>query len=195
MSALYLRGLKQGDVQMTAVGLVTAGLFFFLSLAKPMEAISSQRPPPSVFAPPVIVSVLGQFSIHMASLLAVLTACEQYTLRDDLTMSADGKFHPNLVNSSVFVLSAAMQINNFIVNYRGDPFTQPLRENVYLFRSVLAVYAVLVMVVGGQIEPLNDLLQISPFPNSAFQVYLLLALVFNFGASYGVELVSRRLER
>ena len=31
MSALYLRGLKQGDMQMTFSGLITAGLFFFLS--------------------------------------------------------------------------------------------------------------------------------------------------------------------
>jgi cation-transporting ATPase 13A1 len=31
MSALYLRGLKQGDTQMTATGLVIAALFFFLS--------------------------------------------------------------------------------------------------------------------------------------------------------------------
>jgi manganese-transporting P-type ATPase len=33
MSALYLRGLKQGDMQMTCSGLITAGLFFFLSQA------------------------------------------------------------------------------------------------------------------------------------------------------------------
>ena len=31
MSALYLRGLKQGDMQMTFSGLITASLFFFLS--------------------------------------------------------------------------------------------------------------------------------------------------------------------
>ena len=31
MSALYLRGLKQGDTQMTASGLVVAALFFLLS--------------------------------------------------------------------------------------------------------------------------------------------------------------------
>ena len=34
MSALYLRGLKQGDTQMTASGLVVAALFFLLSQVK-----------------------------------------------------------------------------------------------------------------------------------------------------------------
>merc|ERR1719421_2801271 len=124
MSALYLKGLKQGDMQMTAIGLVTAGLFFFLSLAKPLEALAAQRPAPSVFAPSVLVSIAGQFTTHMACLLMVLRICDAHTLPDDLTMSADGKFHPNLVNSAVFVLSAAMQVNNFVVNYRGHPFTQ-----------------------------------------------------------------------
>ena len=41
MTALYLRGLKQGDFQMTANGIVTAGLFFFLSLAKPVGRIAA----------------------------------------------------------------------------------------------------------------------------------------------------------
>eukprot|EP00605_Chrysophyceae_sp_TOSAG23-4_P000630 GSChrysophyteH1.ASY1.ANO1.711.1 assembled CDS len=44
MTALYLRGLKQGDFQMTANGIVTAGLFFFLSLAKPVGRIATTKP-------------------------------------------------------------------------------------------------------------------------------------------------------
>jgi cation-transporting ATPase 13A1 len=65
MSALYLRGLKQGDYQMTAAGLVTAGLFFFLSQAKPMPQLSARPPPHSVFAPSVMASIIGQFAVHM----------------------------------------------------------------------------------------------------------------------------------
>jgi len=38
------------------------------------------------------------------------------------------------------------------------------------------------------------LLQISPFPNSTFQIFLLGALTLNFVVSYGVELVARKLE-
>ena len=194
MSALYLRGLKQGDIQMTATGLVTAGLFFFLSQAKPMEAISPARPPPSVFSPSVLVSVLGQFVVHMASLLYTLHICEEYIQPDDLTMSTDGKFYPNIINSAMFLLSATMQVNNFVVNYRGHPFTQSITENKYLWRSVQGIYAALVIVAGGQLEPINDLLQLSAFPNPTFQATLLGTLGLNFAASFVVEKVARRLE-
>lgn len=194
MSALYLRGLKQGDTQMTASGLIVAALFFFLSQAKPLAGISAERPTSSIFSRAVGISILGQFVIHFCSLLVILQICERYLEADSFSLAADGKFQPNIVNSAVFLLSALMQVNNFVINYRGHPFTQSISENVYLWRSVQALYAVLLIVVGGQLEPLNDLLQIAPFPSSEFQAYLLLILVSNFGASYAVESFSRRFE-
>ena len=39
-------------------------------------------------------------------------------------MVPDGDFHPNILNSIVFILSAWMQLNTFAVNYCGKPFTQ-----------------------------------------------------------------------
>lgn len=194
MSALYLRGLKQGDTQMTATGLVIAALFFFLSQAKPVPGISAQRPTSSIFAKAVVLSLLGQFIVHFSSLLAVLYICEQYVAADDFSLSADGKFQPNVVNSAVFLLSALMQVNNFVVNYRGHPFTQSIFENIYLWRSVQVLYGVLLIVAGGQLEPLNDLLQMAPFPSPEFQAYLLGILAFNFAACYAVETACQKLE-
>ena len=52
---------------------------------------------------------------------------------DDPLMVPDGDFHPNILNSIVFILSAWMQLNTFAVNYCGKPFTQPLRENKLLW--------------------------------------------------------------
>ena len=124
MSALYLRGLKQGDMQMTASGLISAGLFFFLSQAKPLQNLSPEKPPSSVFNRSVVASVAGQFVVHLACLIATLALCERFITEEDPTMSADGKFQPNTVNSAVFLLSAVMQVNNFVVNYRGHPFTE-----------------------------------------------------------------------
>jgi cation-transporting ATPase 13A1 len=86
--------------------------------AKPVPGISAQRPVSSIFAKSVILSLLGQFIVHFGSLLAVLYICERYVAKDDFTLTADGKFQPNVVNSAVFLLSALMQVNNFVVNYR-----------------------------------------------------------------------------
>ena len=59
------------------------------------------------------------------------------------------------------------------MNYRGDPFTQSLIENIPLLRTVQGLYGCLLLAVGGGLEPLNDLLQLAPFPNKDFQASLL----------------------
>ena len=193
MSALYLRGLKNGDIQMTATGLVTAGLFFFLSLATPLDRISSTKPPSSVFSLSIALSVVGQFAVHMCCLIFTLHLCEEH-VQNDITMTVDGKFYPNIVNSAIFLLTAVMQVNNFVVNYRGHPYTESISENKLLWRTVVAIYAVLLVVAGGQLDPLNDLLQMAPFPNPNFQATLLAVLIANFAASYGIEKLCQKLE-
>ena len=194
MSALYLKGLKQGDVQMTASGLVTAGLFFFLSQAKPLTRLAPNKPPSSVFAKSIATSIAGQFLVHLASLIATLLLCESSVASDDSTLTVDGKFQPNVINSAMFLLSAVMQVNNFVVNYRGHPFTQSIQENATLWGVIRVIYAALLIVAGGQFEPLNDFLQMAPFPSSQFQGALLLILCLNFALGYGIEYICRRWE-
>jgi len=160
MSALYLKGLKQGDIQMTANGLVTAGLFFFLSQAKPLTKISSNRPPKSVFSLSIVLSIVGQFVVHLVSLFAMLQLCEKYSQKeeDSVIISSDGRFQPNIVNSAFFLLNAVIQINNFVVNYRGAPFTQSIFENTILWRTVQFLYALVALATSGdQLDPI-------PFP-------------------------------
>ncbi len=151
MSFLYLKGLKQGDIQMTVTGVVMAGLFFFLSQAKPQLMLHKRNPPSSVFAPSVAMSIIGQFTVHLASLIATFTLCQQFMQSDDVYVSPDARFRPNLINSSIFILTSTMQLNNFVINYRGAPFTQSLSDNVMLLRTVQAIYAVLVIIVGQQV--------------------------------------------
>ena len=71
MSALYLRGLKQGDMQMTSSGLITAGLFFFLSQVCNLTSI-------------VVINLLLQFLFDCfmtSSLCAVLsTLIDTYSI-------------------------------------------------------------------------------------------------------------------
>ena len=81
-----------------------------------------------------------------------------------------------------------------MINYRGHPFTENIQDNLLLWRSVQAVYAVVLIIVGGQVEPLNDLLQLSAWPNPNFQVYLIGILVFNFLGTCAVERFALRYE-
>ena len=85
-----------------------------------------------------------------------------------------------------------LQVNNFVVNYRGHPFTQSIQENIALWRSVQFIYAALLIIAGGQLEPLNDLLQMAPFPSPTFQAYLIGILLCNFGFCFSVEKLCQK---
>lgn len=217
MSALYLRGLKQGDYQMTAGGLVTAGLFFFLSQAKPVATLSPHAPPHSVFAKSAIFSIIGQFLVHLVCLIAVVALCGHFELYG-VDMSApleslspyaqhlherqhhrrisipDATFQPSLMNSAIFILSFVIQTNNFVVNYRGEPFTQNLVDNKYLLRSVQCIYFLVFVVLTDTFDPLNDLLELERFPCYEFQYCLGLVLFLNLLFCRGVEQLSRKWE-
>merc|ERR1712091_497136 len=75
LSSLYLHGVKQGDSQMTCVGLLTAGLFFLCSRAKPLETLSAARPPLRVFSPRPAASVAAQFAVHLVALVKAVELC------------------------------------------------------------------------------------------------------------------------
>lgn len=194
MSILHISGLKQGDIQMTALGLVNAGLFFFLSRTQPIENLSTVKPPATIFSKAIMVSVFGQFFIHLICLSATMNTCEQYMVKEHASLIPDGHFQPTLVNTSIFLLSAVININNVVVNYRGHPFTQSFQQNTMLRNTILFLYSVIFICVGGQIVFLNDFLQMSIFPSSQFQAILILILIADFGLSYGIEQVSRNLE-
>jgi cation-transporting ATPase 13A1 len=218
MSALYLRGLKQGDYQMTAAGLVNAGLFFFLSQSKPMSAIAPYSPPATVFSKSVLVSIIGQFFVHLGSLLIALRLSDYYmdvqlnTTHDDSGNSTsfsvnispsqfhrryqipDQAFHPNLMNSTVYILSVAIQTANFVVNYRGEPFTQNLANNPMLFWSIKIIYGTIALVLSGVFDPLNDLLQLDKFPCLEYQYLLALIVVLDFGSCWLIEKYCQKLE-
>ena len=63
------QGVKLGDFQATVMGMLSAALFFVISHAKPLEALSPQRPHPNIFSPYVFLSLIGQFVAHMGFLI------------------------------------------------------------------------------------------------------------------------------
>lgn len=60
LSVLYLDGVKYGDRQMTALGILMSVSFITISRSKPLDKLSPVRPMTSIFHPALFLSILGQ---------------------------------------------------------------------------------------------------------------------------------------
>jgi cation-transporting ATPase 13A1 len=58
MSALYLDGVKNGDMQSTILGILIAILFMMISFSSPIKTLDPMKPPSNIFHPSLVVSML-----------------------------------------------------------------------------------------------------------------------------------------
>jgi len=190
LSKLFLHGVKQGDRQLTILGIVVAALFYFVTRAEPLSTLSPIRPPASVLCVQALVSITGQFLLHLATILIATEAALSFVDPFDPSLVPDGPFNPNVLNSCAFLLTCLstsklceddprtiqslsltivsfvyISVNTFAVNYRGRPFMKDLHENKLFYRSLQVCYAVLAICSLEIFPPLNDLLQLTTLPS------------------------------
>ena len=77
LSVLYLAGIKFGDTQYTISGMLMSVCFLSISRAKSVEGLSRERPQPNIFNIYIIGSILGQFAVHVVTLIFVHQLCER----------------------------------------------------------------------------------------------------------------------
>jgi cation-transporting ATPase 13A1 len=76
LSVLYLEGIKFGDGQVTISGMLMSVCFLSISRAKSVEGLSRERPQPNIFNVYIIGSILGQFAIHIVTLIYISRLCD-----------------------------------------------------------------------------------------------------------------------
>ena len=165
LSKLFLHGVKQGDRQLTILGIVVAGLFFLVTRGKPLPNLSATLPPTSVLCTQALVSIGSQFFIHYTLMVVATELALSFVDPYDPSMIPDGPFNPNTLNTCTFLISVLATVNTFAVNYRGEPFVEPLRQNKLLWRSLQLCYAILFACALEIFPPLNDLFQLTEFPD------------------------------
>ena len=143
-----------------------------MSFATPTKKLSIERPASKVFCVPVIVSIASQFSIHMAALVYSIQLGTPYMDLNDPSLHPDGAFTPSVINSIVFLVSTLLQLNTFVVNYKGRPFMYSLHENKAFFRAVLTAYALVIAALFEVFTPLNVALEMVPFPSFTVRFYV-----------------------
>lgn len=192
LSVLYLDGVKLGDTQATVSGMLSAALFLFLSHAKPLDRLSAQRPYPNVFSPYLLLSILGQFAVHLTFLILSVRGALSHLPPDWKKPEPDTDFSPNIVNTVSYMANMMIQISTFAVNYVGHPFNTSIRENKGMWYSLMASVIFFVTIASDNMREFNTYLELVPLPETFRDRFLLMAFA-DFVLSYGVEHAMRFL--
>eukprot|EP00980_Cylindrotheca_fusiformis_P025323 scaffold13478_cov132-Cylindrotheca_fusiformis.AAC.16 len=192
LSVLYLDGVKYGDTQMTAMGMLGSISFMSVSRSKPLDRLSSVRPLTSIFHPALFISLLGQFTVHLSTMVyAVYLAKEQ--LPPDYEVNLDGVFTPGILNTVVFLVSNVQQVTVFVVNLQGRPFMTGLTENRPLLWSLAATFILTFMFASETVPGLNRYFQLVPFPDDEFRDVILRLLMMDVSVSFILDRLMKFL--
>jgi len=188
---IYLDGIKFGDGQVTISGMLMSVCFLSISRAKSVEGLSKERPQPNIFNPYIIGSVLGQFAIHIATLIYIsnyVARVEPKTGEVDL----EGEFEPSLLNSAIYLLQLIQQISTFSINYQGRPFRESIGENKAMYWGLVGTSAVAFSCATEFIPELNEKLKLVPF-TTEFKVTLTVLMIIDYAGCWIVENILKQL--
>ena len=107
----------------------------------------------------VVLSVLIQFAIHIATLLYITNLSYIYEPREG-PIDLDAKFEPSLLNTAIYLLGLSQQVSTFAINFQGRPFREGITENSALYWGLLGAAGVAFSGATDLIPELNRPLQI-----------------------------------
>ncbi|TVY90821.1 Manganese-transporting ATPase [Lachnellula willkommii] len=191
LSVLYLEGIKFGDGQVTISGMLMSVCFLSISRAKSVDGLSKERPQPNIFNFYIIGSILGQFAVHIVTLIYIARFCERLAPRDE-AVDLEGEFAPSLLNSAVYLLQLIQQISTFAINYQGRPFRESLSENRGMYWGILGVTGIAFSCSTEFIPELNEKMRLVPF-SSDFKWTMTVTMIVDYLGCFVIEKVLKFL--
>jgi len=182
-SVLYLEGVKFSDGQATFQGVLLAACFLFISRSKPLTILSKQRPLPNIFNVYTILTVMSQFAVHLSCMIFLVRQVHSLEPKKDEFPDLEKDFEPNLLNSTVYIISMFLQVLTFAVNYRGHPFMESLTENRSLLYSLAGSGGLVVMLALGWLPEFADQFSIIDF-SAEFRSIVIQVLCVDAAAVY-----------
>lgn len=174
LSVLDSMGVRFSDLQMTVSGILLAFSFMFLTTSKPLAAISKKKPLHNIFNPYVILSILSQTLIHIASYYFIINMVKARG-----PVEYNEKFKPSLMNSVLFLISSYQQVSMFIINYIGKPFRESMTENKPLTMCLVGLCSFVGMLIFQTSNDFANTMEIVHF-DSGIKIGMLKVICANF---------------
>lgn len=186
LSVIYLAGVKFGDGQATVSGLLLSVCFLSISRGKPLEKLSKERPQPGIFNIYIMGSILGQFAVHIMTLVYITREIYKVEPREP-QVDLEKEFLPSLLNTGIFMVQLAQQVSTFVVNYQGEPFRENIRSNKGMYYGIIGVSALALCGSTEFVPELNAAMKFVPMTDD-FKIKLTGTLLLDFFGSWGLEL-------
>src|SRR5271156_2402971 len=158
---------------------------------QPVETLSKERPQPNILNAYILGSVLGQFAIHVATLILLSNYVYSITPPSD-DIDLEGEFEPSLLNSAVYLMQLIQQVSTFAINYQGRPFRERIRENRGMYWGLLACSFVAFAGSTEFIPEMNERLRLVKF-TSEFKWNLTILMVVDYCGCWVVEQIFKSL--
>ncbi|KAK9436492.1 cation-transporting ATPase 4 [Metarhizium brunneum] len=185
LSVLYLEGIKFGDTQYTISGMLMSVCFLSISRAKVVEGLSKERPQPNIFNIYIIGSILGQFAIHIVTLIYVARLCEKIEPRSGI-VDLEAEFEPSLLNSAIYLLQLIQQVSTFAINYQGRPFRESLSENKAMFYGILGVSGLAFVCALELMPEINEQMKLVKFTEE-FKIKMAVVMALDYVVCFVIE--------
>ncbi|KAJ2006099.1 putative cation-transporting ATPase 1 [Coemansia thaxteri] len=190
LSVLYLEGIKYGDWQATIMGMLMSVCFLCISKSSPLEKLSKERPQTNILTVYMLLTVLGQFAVHVAALVYLTLEVRKYEPSGEVDL--EKKFEPSLLNTAMYMISLSQQVSTFAINYQGHPFRESLKDNKILYRGLAGVGAIAAVCAMELMPEFNEYLKLVPMPGS-FRDVVCVVMAADFALAFLVEKVCAML--
>ena len=162
-----------------------------LIINQSVEGLSKERPQPNIFNPYIIGSVLGQFAVHITTLIYI-SRYVQRTEPKRTDVDLEGEFEPSLLNSAVYLLQLIQQISTFAINYQGRPFRESIRENKGMYWGIVMVTCVAFSCATEFVPEINEKLRLVPF-TTEFKITMTSTMILDYVLCWVIEKVLKSM--
>ncbi|GMM33002.1 ion-transporting P-type ATPase [Saccharomycopsis crataegensis] len=189
LSVIYLAGVKFGDGQATASGILLSVCFLSISKGKPLQTLSKERPQPGIFNIYIMGSILGQFAVHIFFLIYITREIYKLEPREPKP-DLEKEFVPSLLNTGIFLIQLIQQVSTFAVNYIGNPFKENIRDNKGMYYGILGVACLAFAGSTEFIPELNEGIQFVKMSDE-FKFKLTGSMILDYSLAWVVEAVLK----